>query len=83
MYIVLKLITLEERERERERELEVKFISRATSVWEIDAVFSSRSDEPGNQFENSIFKYADPSKLRSLFLKVKKITCSFRQDLNL
>ena len=32
-----------------------------------DAVFSSRSDEPGNQLESSIFKYADPSKLgRSL-----------------
>ena len=32
-----------------------------------DAVFSSRSDEPGNQFESSMFKYADPSKLgRSL-----------------
>ena len=32
-----------------------------------DAVFSSRSDEPGNQLESSMFKYADPSKLgRSL-----------------
>ena len=35
--------------------------------WKPDAVFSSRSDEPGNQFESSMFKYADPSKLgRSL-----------------
>ena len=32
-----------------------------------DAVFSSRSDEPGNQFESSMFKFADPSTLgRSL-----------------
>ena len=26
-----------------------------------DAMFSLRSNEPGNQFENSIFKFADPS----------------------
>ena len=26
-----------------------------------DAMFSSRSNEPGNQIENSIFKFADPS----------------------
>ena len=32
MHIVLKLITLEERERE------VKFISRATSVWETGCI---------------------------------------------
>ena len=25
-----------------------------------DAMFSSRSNEPGNQFENSIFTFADP-----------------------
>ena len=32
-----------------------------------DAVFSSRSDEPGNQFESSMFKYADLSNMgRSL-----------------
>ena len=28
-----------------------------------DALFSSRSDEPGNQFESSMFKYADVSKV--------------------
>ena len=34
-----------------------------------DAVFSSRSDEPGNQFESSIFKHADPSKFGSSLLE--------------
>ena len=48
------------------------------------ALFSSRSDEPGNEFESSVFKYAHPSKnWEDLFLKAKKITCSVRQDLNL
>ena len=33
----------------------------------LDAMFSTRSNEPGNQFENSIFQFADPSNLgRSL-----------------
>ena len=64
MQIVLKLITLEE--------LEIKFISRATSVWEPDALFSSRSDEPGNQFESSMFKFADPSKLGRSLLEGNK-----------
>ena len=37
-----------------------------------DAMFSSRSNEPGNQFENSILKFADPSNLgRSLLLGSK------------
>ena len=34
-----------------------------------DAVFSSRSEEPRNQLESSIFKYADPSKLGRSYLE--------------
>ena len=37
-----------------------------------DAVFSSRSDEPGNPFESSLFKYADPSKLGRSLLEGNK-----------
>ena len=37
-----------------------------------DALFSSRSDEPGNQFESSVFKYADPSKLARSLLEGNK-----------
>ena len=37
-----------------------------------DAVFSSRSDEPGNQFESSFFKYADPSELERSLLDSNK-----------
>ena len=36
------------------------------------AVFSSRSNEPGNQFENSIFKFADPSNLGRSLLEDNK-----------
>ena len=68
--IALKLSTLEERE--RERELEVKFISRATSVGEPDALSSSGSDERRNQFGSSMFKYADPSKLGRSLLEGNK-----------
>ena len=42
-----------------------------------DTVFSSRNDELGNQFENSVQNWED------LFLKVIKITRSVKQDLNL
>ena len=34
-----------------------------------DAMFSSRSNEPGNQLESSIFKFADPSKLGRSFVE--------------
>ena len=37
-----------------------------------DAVFSSRSDEPGNQFESSMFKFAHPSKLGRSLLEGNK-----------
>ena len=37
-----------------------------------DALFSSRSDEPGNHFESSMFKYADPSKLERSLLEGNK-----------
>ena len=49
-----------------------------------DVMFSSRSNEPGNQLESSMFKFANPSNLgRSLLARVLKIICSVRQDLNL
>ena len=38
----------------------------------LDALFSSRSDEPGNQFESSMFKFADPSKLGRSLLEGNK-----------
>ena len=48
------------------------------------ALFPSRSDEPGNQFESSMFKGADLSKLgRSLLEGNKRSLVSVRQDLNL
>ena len=37
-----------------------------------DALFSSGSDERGNQFESSVFKYADPSKLGRSLLEGNK-----------
>ena len=37
-----------------------------------DALFSSRSDEPENQFESSMFKYVDPSKLGRSLLEGNK-----------
>ena len=37
-----------------------------------DAVFSSWSEEPGNQFESSMFKHADPFKLGSSLLEGDK-----------
>ena len=37
-----------------------------------DAVFSSRSDEPANPFESSLFKYADTSKLGRSLLEGNK-----------
>ena len=45
---------------------EVKFILGATSVWK------PRSDEPGNQFESSMFKYPDPSTLGSFLIEGNK-----------
>ena len=49
-----------------------------------DAVFSSRSDELGNQFESFIFlKMLIHQDWEDLFLNVVKIICSIRQDLNL
>ena len=41
-----------------------------------DAMFSSRSNERGNQFENSIFDQIG----EDLFLKARKIICSARQE---
>ena len=38
----------------------------------LDALFSSRTDEPGNQFESSMFKFADPSNLGRSLLEVTK-----------
>ena len=39
----------------------------ARASGKLDALFSSRSNEPGNQFEGSFLNFADPSKLgRSL-----------------
>ena len=59
---VLKLITLQERE-----SLKSNSSQDPRASGKPDAVFSSRSDEQGNQFESSMFKYDDPSKLgRSL-----------------
>ena len=58
--IVLKLITLEKR-------LKSNSSQEPRASGKPDAVFSSRSDEPGNQFESSMFKYADLSNMgRSL-----------------
>ena len=37
-----------------------------------DVVFSSRSNEPGNQFDGSIFKFADPSNLGRSLLEGNK-----------
>ena len=37
-----------------------------------DAMFPSRSNEPGKQFENSIFKFADPSTLGRSLLEGNK-----------
>ena len=37
-----------------------------------DALFSSRSDEPGNQLEGSMFTFADPSKLGRSLLEGNK-----------
>ena len=48
-----------------------------------DAVFSSRSNEAGNQFESSILKYGDPANVRNFFLMGTKIICLIRQGLNL
>ena len=35
-------------------------------------MFSSTNDEPGNQFESSMFQYADPSKLGRSLLEGNK-----------
>ena len=37
-----------------------------------DAMFSSSSNEPGNHFENFIFKFADPSNWRRSLLEGNK-----------
>ena len=47
-----------------------KLITRASG--KLDALFSSRGDESGNQFESSVFKYADPSKLGRSILEGNK-----------
>ena len=77
---VLKLITLKVRERES---VKSNSSQEPRASGKPNAMFSSRSDELGNQFESFMFKYADPSNWEDLFLKVIKITCSVRQDLNL
>ena len=46
-----------------------------------DAMFSSRSNELGNQFENSILKFPDPSNLGRSLLEGNK-DLLLRQDLN-
>ena len=46
-----------------------------------DAMFSSRSNEPGNQFDSSIFNSLIHQIWEDLFLKATKIICSVRQDL--
>ena len=46
------------------------------------ALFFSGNEEPGNQFQSSIFKNADPSNLGRSLIAMKMI-CSVRQDLNL
>ena len=56
MHNVLKLITQEE----------------PRACGNLDAMVSSRSNEPRNQFENSIFDFADPSKLRRSLLEGNK-----------
>ena len=61
MQIVFKLITAGERESSKSNSSQGPRASGKP-----DALFSSRSDEPGNQFENSVFKYADPKLRRSL-----------------
>ena len=38
----------------------------------LDAMFSSKSNEPGKQFKNSIFKFADPSNLGRSLLEGNK-----------
>ena len=45
--------------------------------------FSSRSNEPGNQFEGSIFKFADPSNLGRSLLQGNKdhLLCQARSEL--
>ena len=62
--IVLMLITLESLKSNSSQE------PRASG--KRDALFSSRSDEPGNQFESSMFKFVDPSKLRRYLLEGNK-----------
>ena len=54
--------------REREREsLKSNPSQEPRTSGKPDALFSSRSDEPGNRFDSSLFKFADPSNLgRSL-----------------
>ena len=37
-----------------------------------DALFSPRSDEPGNQFESSVFKFADPANVGKSLLDGNK-----------
>ena len=65
--IVLKPTTLKERERRERESLKSNSSQDPRASGNPDAVFSSRSDEPGNQVESSMFKYADPSELwRSL-----------------
>ena len=48
-----------------------------------DALFSSRSDELGNQFESFMFKYADPSILGMSFFECNKdhVLCQARSEL--
>ena len=47
------------------------------------ALFSLGSEEPGNQFESSIFKNADPSNLGRSLIEAIKIICPVKRDLNL
>ena len=70
MQIVLKLIIQEE------RELEVKFISRATSVWETGCIVFIKEQRTGKSVRKFCVNFWE-----DLFLKIVKITSSVKQDL--
>ena len=70
---------------ERQNREDCKTSRMSTAPGKPAAMFSSGCEEPGNQLKSSIFKKKKPL-IRQIwkifFLKVIKITCSIRQDLN-
>ena len=66
----------------RERELEIKFISRATSVWETGCIVFIKERRTGKSVRKFWCSNVLIPNWEDLFLKVIKITCSVRQDLN-